>query len=214
MRDETRIALKLFVEKTHELYASGFVKFMQEHGGTSLNYSYHRDAGVQVEYARPDRDATKAFVGTLRLFLHKSEHFSFRWLANHVLDDDGLSETWKQEFVRARESLNAFLDSKTTINERVVGQVKDDKGELQHVDYEYRPTYRDILDIFDNGDLSHVEIPKKLIYERWKSNPLGGFQWMQWEFDNMLERVLRHINYVAHLSRQELTNQGIEPPAA
>lgn len=30
----------------------------------------------------------------------------------------------------------------------------------------------------------------------------------------MLGTVLRHINHVAHLSMQELTSQGIEPPAA
>ncbi|HET8908326.1 MAG TPA: hypothetical protein VFN11_15320, partial [Ktedonobacterales bacterium] len=73
-------------------------------------------------------------------------------------------------------------------------------------------TYRDIEDIFINGELSHVEPSKKQVYERWKGNPLGGFKVMQWEFDNMLGTVLRHINYVAHLSAQELTSRGIQPP--
>ena len=74
-------------------------------------------------------------------------------------------------------------------------------------------TYRDLMDIFINGDLAHVEPRKKLVYERWKSNPLG-FPMMQFEFDNMLGRLLHAINYVAALSEQELATRNTQAPSA
>ncbi len=221
MREETRIALKMFVEKSDKLLASRYVHFIREHGGTKLNYHYQRSKGWQVTLVRPDDEATETLVLTFRLFIQDNEHISFRWLAKHVLDDPGLSEEWKQRFKRVRTDVNAFLDGTPNITERVVAPIADDnvtagadiKEMAQELVSEQLLTYRDIMNIFIYGELAHVEVSKKLVYERWKSNPFG-FPLLQFEFHQILGNVLRAISYVAALTRQECPTLNTQAPPA
>lgn len=203
MRDATRDALKLFVKKAKKLLSGGFVTFLQEHGGTSLQYTYKKDAGVTIEHIHPDDDAIDAFVLTFRFFIQENERISFRWLANNVLDDDGLSEQWKQEFVKVRDSLNTFLDSNTYINERFVERMMDGENVIERVVSEQFITHRELMLTFVYGGLAHANQSREQTYERWEKNTLA-FPVMQKLFDDVLVHVLQHIDYVRWLSEQEL----------
>jgi hypothetical protein len=221
MRDETRNALKLFVEKADKLLSGGYVRYLQEHGGTSLGYHFTKEVegeeikeggSFTIEYKHPDNDAIEAFVLTFRFFIQQNERISFKSLADNALNDPGLSQEWKDEFVKVRDSLNAYLDSNTFITERVVGVVKDrDTGEDRHIDESHVITHRELMETFVYGGLAHANEEKMRVYKRWQGNPLGGFQFMQSVFDDVLMRVLSHIRYVAWLCEQELTGQKIQP---
>lgn len=218
MRDETRIALKLFVEKAHKLMSGRFVKYLEEHGGTNLRYYYKKDMdgagtpGMMIQHEHPDDDAIDAFILTFRYFIQQSERISFKSLADHALSDPGLSQEWKDEFVKVRTSLNDYLDSNTVITERVVGVEKDkDTGFERHVDETHIITHRELMDTFVYGGLAHANEEKLRVYKRWQSNPLGGFQMMQRVFDDVLILVLQHITYGAWLCEEELAGRKIQP---
>ncbi|HEV8190155.1 MAG TPA: hypothetical protein VGP82_01520 [Ktedonobacterales bacterium] len=54
-------------------------------------------------------------------------------------------------------------------------------------------TYDDLRDSFIYGELTHVEVGKKFVYERWKNIPLG-IPMLQCEFDHLLGNVRRAIS--------------------
>jgi hypothetical protein len=102
MRDETGQALALFVEKANRLLSGRFVQYIQEHGGPSYKISFERGKDTEVEIKAPDQEAIDAFILTFRFFIQKNERISFRGLTK-VLDDDGLSDEWKQGFSQYSE---------------------------------------------------------------------------------------------------------------
>jgi hypothetical protein len=216
MRDETRDALKLFVEKTQRLRSSRYVRWLLDNRGTALLLSSKQEGGVTIQPTRPDEDATAAFVLTFRFFVQQNEHSSFLWLANHALDDPGLSEQWKQGLVRIRGELSAWLDRPTHQNKPIVETVTEGGIEREHlVDVvdDVHLTNRDIMEIFLYGDLAHANPGKKETFDRWKANPIW-FSLVQLEFDKVLMGILPAIWHVARLSNQELSSQSNPSPLA
>ena len=123
---------------------------------------------------------------------------------------------WKTEFNKARDAMNTYLNSKTFVTERVVQPVESTDsagktGQILQLVSETNLSYRDIMDIFIYGNAAHFEVSKKLVYERWKSNP-SGFPSVLWEFDNLLLTVLKAIHYVAALSKEELARHSAGLP--
>jgi hypothetical protein len=205
----------LVVEKAELLLTGAYVRQLQEHNGTQVGYSWQRQdpdttsGPLTVNQTRPDDTATRDLVLTLRFFILKNETASFRWLGNHVLNDPGLSDEWKQGFTNVRNDLNAFLAKKSPYKEQVV--VPDPQGapDKKQVVEEHHWTYGEIMDTILNGGLAHAEPSKREIYERWRSHIL--FPFVQFEFDHTIMVLLRAIAYVDFLSGQDLA--GPEAPS-
>src|SRR5258707_15366982 len=100
MEEATRAALELFVDKARRLAGCQYVRWLQANRGTALQIGGEQGGRVTTQHTHPDEDATQALVLTWRFFIQQNEHSSFRWLAEHELDDPGLSEQWKQGFTK------------------------------------------------------------------------------------------------------------------
>ena len=197
MRDETRDALKLFVEKAVELRDGRYVQWLQQNRGTALLISGEDGDSPTITHTRPDDDATRAFVLTLRFFTRDTDGMSFRWLAKNVLNDSGLSEQWKQGFTKIYRELNAWLDKPS-------GLVEEDGNQ---------PTNRATVDTFIYGWLAHANREKKLRFERWKADNVW-FAKAQLHFDYVLMGILPAIWHVARLNDRELSGQSNPSPLA
>jgi len=155
MRQDTREAIELFVEKAEKLKSFDFVKFPQR-----VKFSWSWDQGKEkIEITGPKEQDIDAFLLTYRFFFDKKEHCSFRWLAENVLDDSGLSEHWKKEFRTLREKLNHYLDSYPAI------RVTNAKNKLPMTNLQ-------VKDLFIFGDLSHATWNKenRENFKRWMSH--------------------------------------------
>jgi hypothetical protein len=217
MRPETRRALKLVVLKVQKLRGGRYTGLLRERNGTKLTYEHKTDptsgqSAVKIEHVRPDDDATDAFVLTFRFFIQQRETASFAWLAKHVMDDPGLADEWKGAFTDVRTQLNAFLDSPSPYNEKVVKPPTPGSDELPTVVGEYNYTHRQVMDVFIYGGMAHAEPEKWEALERWKANELG-FPWVQSLFDSILMVGLHAISYVGFISERELAAHDGAPPA-
>jgi hypothetical protein len=216
MRRETRLALKLVVQKAQKLRGGRYIQLLQEREGTKLTYEYKTDlatgqGAVNIEHIRPDDDATDALILTFRFFIQQRETASFAWLAKHVLDDPGLSDDWKQAFTDVRTQLNAFLDSLSPYNERVVEPPPPGSSDAPTLVAEHHYTHRQVMDVFIYGGMAHAELDKWEVLERWKANQLG-FPWVQALFDSILMVGLHAISYVGYVSERELEAHDGAPP--
>jgi hypothetical protein len=200
MRDATRDALELFVDKAHELAHCRYVLWLQSNHGTALHISGEQGSKVVPQPTRPDMDATQALVLTFRFFIQDNEHSSFRWLAEKVLDDPGLSNQWKQGFTKIRDELNAWMDSRSDLNEQY--EVESKTRGVPAVE-EHQLTKREIMRVFIYGDFAHADRAQRKTFKSWKANPVW-FDMAQLEFDYMLMGALKGIWYVARLSEREL----------
>lgn len=185
MRNETRNALQLFIEKANELKA---IKFAESAKQVNFSWSWKRDE-EKVEVTGPDREEIAAFILTFRFFIQKNEHTSFCWLANNVLDDPGLSDHWKQEFREIRGRLNQYLDSSPSIQMFF----KNDPP----------PTNRKIMDFFIYGYWAHANEVKRETVERWMSSPLA-YGLITTQFIAIIRTSLEYITYMAQVSTSEL----------
>jgi len=183
MRDKTREALEIFVEKASKL---GSYRFIQS--SKQLKFSYSFDSG-NLQITGPDSEEIDAYVLNFRYFIQKNERSSFRWLADNVLDDPGLSDDWKREFGVARKLLNDYLDKYPPIKVFMDEAV---------------PTRRDIMYVFMYGNRSHETQRER--FKKWTSDPYiaGEFECM---FVAILRDMFTFINHVAELSKKELGQQ-------
>lgn len=190
MKQETKDALEVFIEKAYRLRSLGFNQKAEK---ISFRWTWKKE-GEELEILGPDREQMEAFVLTLRFFIQKKEHSSFRWLDGNVLDDAGLSNHWKQEFEKIRNKLNEYLDKPPEII-----PLRFSDGSM--------PTCREILYTFLYGDLAHVEKPKREEYKRWMSMPKIAQGMLQTQFLQILKNLYEAINYIAGLTEKEL-NKG------
>jgi hypothetical protein len=186
MRTETREALELFIEKAGRLQSLSFTESAEQAGFT---WSLKQGETESFETTGPDSEQIDAFVLTFRFFVQNNEHSSFRWLANNVLDDPGLSNHWKQEFRRTRRRINDYLDQCPPIRVVVGGAPP--------------PTRREIMETFVYGDLSHTNPSKRATLKEWIIRP-STLGLLKFEFIDTLRTVLDAIAYIAQLSKLEL----------
>ena len=139
MRKETFEAIELFVEKVEKLKSFDFVK-----NPKLVQFQCALKYGDEtVEISGPEDQNIDAFLFTYRFFFDKKEHCSFRWLAENVLDDPGLSLYWKGEFCKLRDRINGYLDSYPAIK-------------VTHIHYPTPMRNREIKDLILFGNLSHA----------------------------------------------------------
>lgn len=186
MRTETREALELFVEKADRLDSLSFAESAAEVG---FSWTLVNGETEEFKTTGPDSEQIDAFVLTLRFFMQDNDHISFRWLANSVLDDPGLSNNWKEEFRKARQKLNDYLDQLPPI-QIVVASAS-------------APTRREILDTFVYGDLSHTNPKRRTTLKQWMSRP-SSLGLVKVVFVDTLRTMQDVIWHVAQRSRSEL----------
>ncbi len=188
MDAETRRVLELFVEKANKLRASRFTKIIQTRPTLSVRVlvGVPFPEGMEVDWGELTAEDVDAAMLTLRFFFQKSEPISFRAL-ERLLDDQGLSDDWKQKYQEARKSVNEYLDS--TGDGMIFGEVS---------------TKREIFETFLNGDLAHTNNRRnRQTFEMWRE--LGFvFQFLWAEFINIVIHLLNNIYYVATASSHEL----------
>lgn len=138
MKDNTRQAFELVIEKADKLLSLSFIDI-----APTADFDWSNKSGQEeLSITGPTSEQVDAFVLTLRFFIQENEHSSFRWLAQNVLTDPGVSEEWKTKFGKLRSDVNKFLDMPPAI--RVATATS---GFL---------TYGQILHMFFYGDLAHA----------------------------------------------------------
>lgn len=182
MDSNSREVLKLFVEKAEKLFNMQFTRRIVEQQGILQRRS--GDNGPwRMSIGDEERDA---FIATLRMFIQKKDRISFYSIAT-LLNDQCLSSAWKDEFRQARTTVDQIFD-----------------GHLPHLNIDGQPLMRrDIWEIIVHGDLAHVDAKKRLILDRWYSDP-DLFAQIEFEFFTMIAFILDQIGKVAVASRHEL----------
>jgi hypothetical protein len=188
LREDTRKVLKLFVEKAHKLLALPFTKFLEEQG-SSIGYSWSAKESVfTVHQSFPSDDEIDAFVLTLRLFMQKSSSISFPALAERSLNDPELSDDWKRSVVSSREAFNRYLDTYSDCLLEING---------------FSPKPRQVMDIFINGDLAHVDPKYRAVFEDWRSDPIK-FAFVKMDLIGSFQISLQCISPILYYTEKEL----------
>jgi len=188
MRSQTKEALQLFIDKAKRLLSTGYMDSIE---ALNINWEWVIGEGEKLYYSGPDENQIQAFVLTFRYFIQNNEHCSFMWLANNVLDDPGLSQDWKNEFVGIRQVLNDYLDEYPQIPTTTTAGSP--------------PTRRVIMDVFVYGDLAHATQEKREIFRKWNSIRLIQL-FFKTEFIKILGAACGAIIAVKNLSEKELSN--------
>ena len=71
MRNETREALQLFVEKANKLKSLSFAESVRE---LKFKWSWTRGESARFEIIGPNREQIDAFILTFRFFIQDNEH--------------------------------------------------------------------------------------------------------------------------------------------
>lgn len=190
MQNETRASLQFFIEKAHELRLCNFAKYLTDGRKVNLHISISSEHGEKVEYTGPDDEAMRAFLLTLRFFIQDRDRMSFRYLAETVRNDPGLSARWRQEIKEARDHLTQYLNGRNT----------------PIIVYEPPPTRKEILDTFIYGHMAHSEERYRDQFKRWRQNEIL-FSSYKMDFQCTLFTMFSLIMYISELSEQELTVQ-------
>jgi hypothetical protein len=188
MNEETRKTLELFVTKANELQRRDFLRYFEAKGKVGLSYHVNDDGSSELEIIGPDEDAVLAFMTTFRLFIQEGEPISIRSISKVFEKDNDISQNFKDRFSEAREHLNSYLD----------------ECPIQTEPPSKKPTRREILDIFINGDIFHVkDAEKRSTYLKWAKSPIQ-FTLYNNEFDLAVDYVAQIIIHIASLAKAEL----------
>jgi hypothetical protein len=181
--------LRLFNEKAQLLRESRFVQMVFTEG-SGVTVSYRQGQPLRVVRRGADREALAAFALTFRFFLQKNDGISLKQIERlyHSLDvpeDDRclVTENWK--------NLNGFLDSAPELAPN--GQAI---------------TFRNVLETFIYGNLSHVNPGKEEVYKAWRAGPFALV--LEGYFEHVLAEVLKFILWLASMNAetiQRLENQ-------
>ena len=183
-------ALILFNKKANELRESRFVNFILKTKRFTVSFDVKKvgeGARVKIKKDLPDKHAIAEFVLTFRFFIQDNEDSSFRNLAK-VYDELAVSRELKTRFSEIRSRLNDYLDSEPQI------KFKIDNQTLRR---------RTIMEAFIYGKLAHANTEKEKIFNQWANNPLL-FPMLEFEFNNILEFLLRVIHATSQLNAKAI----------
>lgn len=188
MTEETRETLELLVEKAYLLAGGRFLNYDQAHGGTGIQISFKPDE-VSIQSNLPDDEALQAFLTTFRMFYQPRDRISFVKLEANVLNDPGVSSTWKEGFKQLYQDMNQFLDRPSALKISIFGDV---------------PTAREILETFLYGDHIHVNSDKRARWKQWMREPITAAL-LKAELNMILQDMFGNaIDYLTQITVQEL----------
>jgi hypothetical protein len=182
-------ALRWFNGKADELESSRFLKTILSE---PLSFRVHVDITQNVAKSwrtGPDEESIKAFVITIRQFYMKKDPFSFHEMARHYekLREAGLiPETLARDFKQARDALERFFDSETSITFYGEPLIR-----------------RRIFEVFVFGVLSHTDKRKRPVYDQWKA-ATPAFPAIEREFIAIMVEFLNVILRVRDLNQRTL----------
>lgn len=182
--------LKFFNEQVDELDSSTFVKFLTERG-SSFKISAGIDRDATAELISPDRESTKAFVLTLRMFLQNNETISIANMAELI-----------QRLPISPELCDRYLNSRDKINSTLDDQV------LFTVDG-VKLTPRHVLLTFLYGGLAHLNRDRVVEHRKWQGNPLA-FGGLQVGFNGTVTSLLKFLRWARQYNREVLEAIGAE----
>lgn len=180
MKIDSKTTLQLYIEKANRLKSYSFIEAAEK-------LKLRLPSNGKLEVVGPTIEQIDAFTHTFRFFYRDRDGISFRKLAENLLSDPGLSNHWKDNFIKFREELNTYLDQYPRIKilpENVTP-----------------PTRREIIDIFLYGDISHISQQAKL--KEWLAL-LGKAEIYEFEFIHALKYLYEIIINVADLNEKEL----------
>jgi hypothetical protein len=183
MREETKEVLHLFIEKVDRLLSLSFTRHMLQVADTSQRILFTGE-GAEVFDFGPGDEAIDAFVLTFRFFIQDNERTSLRSLLN-LLQDDQLSEWWKQEYTRIRSEVNTYLNT---------NPIHFGPREISR---------RDVLEVFVYGGFAHANREKRRIFNEWKEDDVM-FGLRKNDFVVTLSQVLKCISELSSICEQEL----------
>jgi hypothetical protein len=191
MKGTTKQTLEAFVEKASKIDRLKFAEHVKDTGFVFHMRSISQNR-VEIEFDQADEKELNAALLTFRLFIQENEPISFPQL-HKVLDDPGLSETFKAKLTQARQTYFKYLDG-------YPANIKPaffEEGE--------HPSRNDILRVVLYGSMAHI------------NNPSLRMKFKHWTREGVRENVLYHvfvrtvsnillmINLVATLIREELS---------
>jgi hypothetical protein len=175
--------LRLFNEKAQLLQKSRFVQMVFTEG-SGVTVSYKQGQPLRVVKRGADHEALAAFALTFRFFLQKSDGISLEQIEGLYQSLD-VPEDVRSSLTENRKALNGFLDSASEL--ALNGQ---------------SITFRDVLETFIYGNLSHVNRGKEEVYKVWQAGPLVLV--LEGYFETVLAEVLKFILWLASMNAETI----------
>lgn len=185
--------LKSFNAKIDRLERSGFAKRFENEVPevmakfeSPIDFYNHGDGnftlGGKIESWVPDynEDEIDAVVLTYRVLTQNNDRVSLASLAK-IYNADWFPEEGMQEFNKARDKVNEYLDSPATVF-----------FEEGHI------TIRTLMDIIIYGGLAHSNLKKERIFNSWIHSDASGF--FKVEFMAALKFMLFYFKYFRDLN--------------
>jgi len=182
MREEVISAFKLVVGNAETLESYSFKENIKN---IKMVWTWHQEKPDELQIEGPNHEQVAAFLLTFRQFIQKKDRCSFKYLANHTLDDPDISDEWKAEFKKLRESLNKFLC---------------DHSSFMPIEFPNEPmvSRNEILKTYISGMYAHGEKGKKDLLNKWR----GKHKILQGIFDTQfLQTVIGVYGAIVVLSK-------------
>lgn len=192
MKDKTKSAFESVVRNAELLKSYSFKEYIKN---IRMVWTWHQDKPDELIIEGPNREQVAAFLLTFRQFIQRKDRCSFRYLADNVLDDPGVSEEWKKEFEKLRIDLNNFLDAYPS---------------WMPVQFNKEPMVNrhEILKIYISGMYAHEDKAKRAVLEKWRRKA----KILQGVFDTQFLRTVvgafGAIVVLAKLCEKELKKSG------
>lgn len=183
--------LQLFNEKADKLESLSFkTKMMRDKTGVTITYEQGKE--VVAERFGPDVESIDAFLFTFRFFIQDNEPTSLHNMSK-LYAALPVSSELIENFNKAREGFNSFLDSATPVKSG-----------------EHRITYRHVMYTLLWGDLAHTANKYKERRDWLRRNP-AAFKLLENFFTVVLALGLKTILYIRELNKTaiEELSQGI-----
>ena len=152
MRDETISAFEVVIKNAELLKSYSFKENIKT---IRMVWTWHKDKPDEVKIEGPNREQLSAFLLTFRQFIQKKDRCSFKYLADNIFDDPGVSDEWKTEFTKLRTNLNKFLDAHPSF---MPVQLNKEPLVSRH----------EILKTYISGMYAHEDEDKKAILQKWR----------------------------------------------
>ncbi|MDF1789591.1 MAG: hypothetical protein P1U82_27260, partial [Verrucomicrobiales bacterium] len=195
---EQLVTLRRFNEKVAKLDRSGLAqRFIEEPPRVVVTFG----KGLRVTHAEPESGAlgfglegdahahcpdfneteVDAFTLSYRMLTQNNDRLSIGRLAS-IYESDWMPAEARANFEHAREHLNAYLDSRATL-ELPEGPI----------------TIRELIDVVIYGSLAHSNQGKASVFESWMATPAcHGFVWA--EFQAAMMKTLSFFRFFKELN--------------
>jgi hypothetical protein len=174
--------LELYNERAVKLEASSFLQSVLD---SRITLRLLEKPFRVVREGGPEQDSMEAFVLSLRLFVQDRDGLSFRRIKNFY-DKIAVSRQLKDEVGEICIRLNRYLDGSSPL-----------------VVNDYSISRRELLTVWMNGELAHVNTKHRARLEEWTvKEDIRPF--FQYEFETVITRVAGAVEAVRKVNDRAL----------